>query len=121
MTMKVAIASEDEETIHQHFGRATQFLIYEIDGSSFRYLETRQSRPACQGGAAAAPHDEDRLEQTVELISDCRAVLVARIGPGAAQRLAEHGISAFIAPTSSTLRYGGSFPTAPCTARRHQQ
>jgi predicted Fe-Mo cluster-binding NifX family protein len=36
------------------------------------------------------------MQQTVALVSDCDAVLVARIGPGAVESLAEHGIRAFI-------------------------
>ena len=100
MAVRVAVASEDEETIHQHFGRTTQFLIYEIDGTSVRFVEARDNRPPCNGGSAGdgTPHDEDRMGRTIDVVADCRAVLVARIGPGAAQRLAERGISAFVAP-----------------------
>ena len=100
MAVLVALASEDEETIHQHFGRTTQFLIYEIDGTSFRFVEARDNRPPCNSGSAGAgaPHDEDRMGQTIDLVADCRAVLVARIGPRAVQRLAERGIGAFEAP-----------------------
>ncbi|MDR3516694.1 MAG: NifB/NifX family molybdenum-iron cluster-binding protein [Azospirillaceae bacterium] len=97
MPVKVAVASQDGRTVDQHFGQATQFVIYEVAGSVFRVLEHRTSQPSC--GTAASGHDEDRMQQTVELIADCRAVLVARIGPAAERRLAARGIEAFMVPT----------------------
>lgn len=98
--MKVAVASQDGSVVHQHFGRATQFLIYEIEETNCRLIEIRKNRPPC--GAASedgeVSHIEDPMQRSVELLSDCRAVVVAQIGPGAVEKLSNRGIHAFVIP-----------------------
>ena len=98
--MKVAVASQNERIVHQHFGRATQFLIYEIEGADCRLIEIRKNQPPC--GAASedgeVDHAEDPMRRAVELLGDCRAVVVAQIGPGAVEKLSNHGIHAFVIP-----------------------
>lgn len=92
MSYKIAIASTDGKVVNEHFGRADRFYIMEVnDQDEFTYLETRTTDIACQGGS----HNEDGLQRTVELLSDCRYVLVKQIGPGAEYALCRKGISAF--------------------------
>jgi len=100
MAIKVAVASEDGETVHQHFGRASRFVIYEVDGDRYRRIEVRNNAPAC-GSAPdddGAPHGGDPMARSVDLVSDCRAVLVARIGAGAVGRRSNLGVHAVVAP-----------------------
>ena len=94
MSYRVAVASSDGRFINRHFGHAEQFLIYEIDGGDCRYIEARSTVPLCDG----QEHSEGRLSGIVSLLSDCREVLVAKIGPGALDKLQERGIKARIAP-----------------------
>lgn len=42
MALKVAIASSDGKNVDLHFGKAKDFLIYELQGSSFSFLEKRK-------------------------------------------------------------------------------
>jgi nitrogen fixation protein NifX len=94
MGLKVAVASWDGEHVSQHFGRAEQFMIYEVDGENYDYVETRNNAPGCNG----RDHDGDLLEQSAELLADCALVLVSRIGQGARNMLAERGIQALETP-----------------------
>lgn len=100
MSIKVALSSEDGKTVHQHFGRTTQFVICEIGDDGPRFLELRRNLPPC--GTADDDddngHDETRMDRTVALVADCRAVICAQIGRGAVVRLAERGIQAFVIP-----------------------
>ena len=100
MAIKVAVASQNGTMVHQHFGRATQFLIYEIDGTEFRLLEARPNQPPC--GTATedgdSGHAPDAMQVTVQLVSDCRAVVIAQIGPGAVEKLSARGVLAFVIP-----------------------
>ena len=41
MSIKVAIATSDKINIDLHFGQASQFQIYELQGDHFEFLETR--------------------------------------------------------------------------------
>lgn len=94
MKWKAAVASSDGKVINQHFGRAKEFLIFEITNQDFQFLELRQNNPACGLGE----HHEDAMTKTVELLSDCRVVLVSQIGPGAVEALRRKGIQAFAVP-----------------------
>lgn len=94
MSYKIAFASNDGKVVNQHFGRAKQFLIVEIDNKDYQYVETRVNEPACQD----FQHTEDAMSKSIELISDCKAVFVARIGQGALDQVEAKGIKGIEAP-----------------------
>lgn len=91
MAYKVAVASSDGKVINQHFGRATQFLIFQINDNKPEFIELRNTAPFCNGGE----HDDNKLLSSAELLTDCRAVLVSQIGNGAVQVLKSKGVDAF--------------------------
>lgn len=94
--MKVAVVSSDGKVINQHFGKASRFLIFEVDDGEIRFIEERANKPVC--GSAEYGHSDNALSNTISLISDCKAVLCARIGGGAEQELRKSGISPVEAP-----------------------
>lgn len=98
MPLRIAVASEDGRHIQQHFGRARQFMICEIVGSEATVIEVRENKPAC--GSAwlddGIGHDEDWMNRSVDLVSDCDAVIAARIGPSAVELLERRGVRAFV-------------------------
>lgn len=95
MAYKIAVASSDGKMINQHFGRSRQFLIFEIEeNQGYRFLELRQNSPACHSGE----HGQGSMQDTVDLLADCKIVLVSRIGRGAIEALSGRGIRAYIAP-----------------------
>jgi nitrogen fixation protein NifX len=94
MSYKIAFASSDGKVVNQHFGRTKQFLIVEIDGKDHKYIETRINDPSCQD----FQHTEEAMSRSIELISDCRAVFVARIGQGALAQVEARGIKGIEAP-----------------------
>lgn len=102
--MRVAVASSDGKVVNQHFGRATRFLIFELErDGEFKYITTRENVPPCSGGE----HDPGLLNNTVNLLLDCQAVLVSQIGPGAEKLLLAKGIKAMQRPNfiEAALRY----------------
>lgn len=90
---RVAVASTDGTTIDEHFGRAKEFIIFEVaDDGSYEQLEIRAITPHCSCGGEAPSHPSD---VTVEQLSDIEAVLVNQIGPGATRSLEAKGVKAF--------------------------
>jgi len=75
----VAVASSDGIVVNNHFGRAEKFLIYEISDDDMKYIEERKVTPVCNGGN----HEDGKLEENMRRISDCKYLLVSRIGQGA--------------------------------------
>lgn len=94
MSYRVAVASTDGKYVNDHFGRARQFLIFDVSPDGYQFIEFRSNVPSCNPEQG----DEGGHFKTLELLADCRAVVVARIGPGAEQVLAAHGIRAFTIP-----------------------
>ncbi|HHV30327.1 NifB/NifX family molybdenum-iron cluster-binding protein [Acetivibrio mesophilus] len=93
MGYKVAVASSDGKVVNTHFGRALNFLIFEINEDGWEFLESRENRPACSYGE----HSEGGLLYSAELLADCKIVLASMIGSGAIQVLEQKGIKAFAA------------------------
>lgn len=87
--VKIAVASTDGLVINEHFGRANEFLIYDVNQiGSHSLLETRQFTLS-----PADSHDHG-LAAKAGLLADVEVVLVAQIGPGAEKVLRQRGIIA---------------------------
>lgn len=91
MAYKIAVASSDGKVINQHFGMATQFLIFNVEDDSFEFEKLLTTSPFCSSGE----HDDNKLQNAAEALKECRAVLVSQIGKGAALVLNNSGIEAF--------------------------
>lgn len=88
MEKMAAVASSDGTRIDAHFGRARRFRVYRFEEGRWLYREDRESLPPCGGGA----HVDDLLDRTVDLLADCRWVVVSQIGPGAFDALIGRGV-----------------------------
>ncbi|MDF2503083.1 NifB/NifX family molybdenum-iron cluster-binding protein [Clostridium sp.] len=88
MSYKVAIASSDGKFVDQHFGKASKFTIYEIENNKFNLLEVRENKPSCGDNG----HQESAMFNSINLLLDCKVVLISMIGVGPDQILFEKGI-----------------------------
>lgn len=86
---QIAVATSDGIVVNQHFGRAEKFRIYGIgQDRATQLLEERKVVPVCHGGN----HDGVQLKESAKNLSDCKYVLVSRIGQGAINALCQEGI-----------------------------
>jgi nitrogen fixation protein NifB len=80
----VAVASREGVLVNLHLGEAGSLQIWtEGTGGEFLLLEERP---------APEPGTEDRWERLARMLSDCRAVLVAALGPLPREVLSGRGI-----------------------------
>ncbi len=91
MSYEIAVASSDGKVVNQHFGKATNFLIFEVEGDNFKYLKLLETQAFCNYGE----HDENKLMSAVKALEGSRAVLVSKIGNGAVEALKAKGIDVF--------------------------
>lgn len=84
----VAVASKGGGLVNQHFGHAKEFLIYEVDGQGVNFVGHRKVDHYCQSGFG----EEATLASIIQTISDCRAVICAKIGSCPQEKLRAHGI-----------------------------
>lgn len=94
----IAVASNDGYTVDCHFGRAKSFYIFELCGEDVDQIEVREVEPACLGGF----HEEESLERNVRIISDCKYLLVSRIGYGASTLVERYGVEVYELPGEIT-------------------
>jgi predicted Fe-Mo cluster-binding NifX family protein len=97
MGWRIAAASVEGTLVTEHFGRSEGFYIVDIqpDGT-FVTLERRAVTRLCEDGS----HSGSVMASTVDMLRDCVAVLVAKIGPSARQKLETAGIAVFEQPVT---------------------
>lgn len=90
---QIAVTSKHGKLVDQHFGHATQFLIFRGDGQEFQLYETRAVNQYCSGMSECDAEDADNgRDKIIEALQDCNAVLTMRIGYHAKTRLHNKGI-----------------------------
>ncbi len=88
---RVAVASQNGATVHQHFGHATHFRIYDLRPDGAELVEVRENVPSCGPGEENA-HAHLRA---LDLVRDCTALVVSCIGPGALRHVKARGIACY--------------------------
>ncbi|ABA23843.1 Nitrogenase cofactor biosynthesis protein NifB [Trichormus variabilis ATCC 29413] len=84
----VAVATKGGGLVNQHFGHAKEFMIYEVDGKSAKFVSHRKIDHYCQSGYG----EEATLDNIIHAISDCQAVLVSKIGNCPQEQLLKAGL-----------------------------
>lgn len=102
MSYKIAVASSDGLIVDGHFGATDAFEIYEVNEEGFSKVESRTIEVPSDGEKEEVKADTrcgcgcaGFIPYKIEALKDCKAVLCARIGPGAKQQLERSGITAF--------------------------
>jgi len=90
-TFRFAVASGSGYLVDLHFGHAKELLIYSASRSGVRFLERREIGPYCSG-SDECDSVQERIAPVLRAVSDCRAILVMRIGDAPRRALAEKGI-----------------------------
>lgn len=93
MSFKVAVVSSNGSYIDQHFGKALNFIIFEIkENSEFKLIDSRENIPPSDN----LENHKNALAFSAELISDCNAVIASKFGPGALKALKLLEVEAYI-------------------------
>ena len=83
-SIRVAVATKDGALVDLHFGHVRTFEVYEATANSVTHLERRGIDKYCKD-------DDDRatrMKGILQVIGDCKGVLIARIGPVPKEMLA---------------------------------
>jgi nitrogen fixation protein NifB len=88
----MAVATSGGGVINQHFGHATEFLIYEASPNDVRFIGHRKVEIYCEGGATCGD-GETVLQKTIRALEGCEAVLCSKIGYEPWEQLEEAGIA----------------------------
>lgn len=90
--MRIAVASTDGKTVNEHFGKAEEFHIFDLEDNGSRFIDKRVVTPLSVGDKSH-DFDEARFKAIQAKISDCQRVYISRIGERPAEELRRHGIT----------------------------
>jgi predicted Fe-Mo cluster-binding NifX family protein len=99
--MKIALVTDDHQTISAHYGKAQFYEIFTIEADKVTARETiaRDNQQIVTLGASHQPegehHHHDHNAMIVP-IADCKVLLARGMGMGAHISLKEHGIEPII-------------------------
>jgi len=98
--MRIAVASQDGESISAHFGRCAYFIIFDAKDGAVLRKELRQNTHTSHGagnchvgGHGDQPHSHGAV---VQALHDCQAALCYGMGWRAADELKQNGIQPVI-------------------------
>jgi tRNA-Thr(GGU) m(6)t(6)A37 methyltransferase TsaA len=107
--MKIAVVTEDGQTISQHFGRAPHYLVFTVEDGEIVGQELRNKAGHRQ--FANEPHDHDHNDprghgfgahserkhaRMIESVQDCDALIVRGMGRGAYLAMEQASIRPFV-------------------------
>lgn len=87
----MAVATAGGGTINQHFGHATEFLIYEASPSGVRFISHRKVDQFCVGDDTCG-EKKSALAHSIRALKGCEVVLCSKIGYEPWGLLEESGI-----------------------------
>ena len=105
--MKIAVITDDQQTISQHFGRAQYYRVFSIEDGKIIASEPRakanhnhfadeHSHMEHDEPHGSDPASEQRHGTMMDTISDCQVILVRGMGMGAHNALKARGIEPII-------------------------
>ncbi len=99
--MKIAFATEDGQTISQHFGRAYYYQVLTIESGRIVHRELREKFSHTHAGEphpgngpvhGYSPIEQDRHRMMINPIPDCQVVIAGGMGRGAYDSLKAAGL-----------------------------
>jgi len=111
--MKIAVVTEDEATISQHFGRAPLYLVFNTENGKIIDKEKRVKMghshfagEECQHSSHKVPHGYDATSQSrhtdmAQAIADCQSLIAGGMGRGAYESLKSYGIEPVVTDVTS--------------------
>lgn len=103
--MRIAVASDDRETIAGHFGRALGFMVFQCDQSQ-SICEEYRTNNFTGHAEGAAPHGSvtDHHGPILRALADCDVVISHGMGRRIHEDLRQAGIQAIITEEVSVER-----------------
>ena len=123
MTIKVAVPTDDGETISQHLGQAKYFKVFVLDDNQVSSSEMRAKASHSHGDHS---HSEaiHPGQQMIEAISDCQVLISGGMGAPMFARASAAGLEVFLTGNVSIdaavqAYIGGNLENNPSRVHAH--
>lgn len=89
--LRIAIATQDMESLNAHFGSARRFAIYDVTAQAHRFIEAVAFEDVTE---QAGKHNDidDKITPKVEALTGCALLFVLAIGGPAAAKVVRAGV-----------------------------
>ncbi len=115
--MKIAVVTDNGQTISAHFGRAPYYLVFTVENGAISRRELREKAGHHQAAGehhdhehshehgdchehghehGSGPHAADQHARMIEAIADCQVVIVRGMGRGAYTAMQQANITPFV-------------------------
>jgi predicted Fe-Mo cluster-binding NifX family protein len=108
--MKIAVITEDGQTISQHFGRAPYYLVFTVENNEivgkelrdkvghrqFAHEDDEHTSEDDPRGHGFGAHSDAKHARMIESIQDCEAIIVRGMGRGAYLAMEQANIRPFV-------------------------
>jgi predicted Fe-Mo cluster-binding NifX family protein len=107
--VRVAVATDDKETVSLHFGKARYYLVYEIEEGVVKGREVRNKAGLDAGFGSyhdshhPSPEMVSLLEAMLSNVRDCEALIAGGMGWQAYEAVEHADIRPFITPCRSMM------------------
>lgn len=85
--LRIAVATQDLESLNAHFGSARKFAIYEVTATTSRFIEAIGFGDVSDESGAHKIEGDDRIGPKVEALRGCTLLFVLAIGGAAAAKV----------------------------------
>ena len=115
--MRIAVASNNGETVGQHFGRVRGFVVLTMEGEEIVDREERDN-PKRRSSSDGEVHGHADCSEAAGAVPDCTVLIAGGMGMGAFERFRMAGIEPVLTDALSVdeaaLRYArGDLPHLP--------
>lgn len=86
ISLRIAFATKDKETVNQHFGTSFMFALYELTEKNWQLIEIMEYANTAKG------HNQQRLHNRIDALIGCQAVYCNAIGSSAIKQLLDKNI-----------------------------
>jgi uncharacterized protein len=112
-TMKIAVVTDDETTVCQHFGRAQYYMVFNVENGKITGKEKREKMGHRHfaghdtgHSGKEGPHGYDAASQArhagmAQAISDCQVLIAGGMGMGAYDSMKSYNIEPVVTDTLS--------------------
>ncbi len=94
--MKIACASTNGIEVNEHFGTASEFYVFSMDGGILTRQGIVKVEPYSSGDQKEHPFAQSAFERVSMALTDCARVYVVKIGETPARELRKIGIEPVI-------------------------
>ena len=94
--MNIAIASNDGVNVNEHFGRATNFFIFEVHEETFNLVMVSKLDEPYAAETKSHTFDNDKFMKIAEKLKLCQKVFITKIGDAPAKAFSKIGIDTIV-------------------------